>query len=211
MNETPEPSLSGGKRGMVIRWSISALSVVAFWWITHHIHLRRIGDIFSILLAYMFVVIGVIYTLGGRIPAMGKVLARSDLPTPSKAVLRPVGLTGITFLLGGVLLGAPPLLLPLIGDNAQAKMAVFAGIVVVFGVLTWFNVQAWRAVDEFYRRASLEGVALSFWVLQGALFLWAAAERFGLVPALNSWDAYTVLMATYLVLSMIVARRAGIK
>lgn len=207
MNETTRPS----GRNAVIRWTIYVVALVLFYGLIRLGPIRRPGDLAAMTLAFMFIVLGLVYMLGGRMASLGKELARSDMETPSRAVLRPIWLTGVTFFLGGLLLGAPPLLLPVFGDDAQAKMVLLGGIVAVFALQTWFNIVALRSIDEFYRRATLESMALSFWVLQGALFLWATAERFGLVPALNSWDGYTVLMAAYLVLSMIVARRAGIR
>jgi hypothetical protein len=206
---TDTPKASGGM--VVIRLVFYAAMLAVFWWLIHHVRFQRTNDILSVGLAYFFVGVGLVYMLGGRLVPLGRSLAQSDVETPSKAILRPIWLTGITFFLGGVLIGAPPLLLPVIGEDDQAKTALFAGIVAVFALLTVFNIMTFRSIDEFYRRAVLESMALSFCVLQGALFLWAAAERFGLVPALNSWDAYTASMAGYLVLSIIIGRRAGIR
>src|SRR5215217_4596854 len=51
--------------------------------------------------------------------------------------------------------------------------------------------------------------AACFWVLQGGLFLWAAAEKLDLAPALSSWDALVVLMTFYLLVSSVLSVRRG--
>ena len=52
-------------------------------------------------------------------------------------------------------------------------------------------------------------LAICFWVLQGALFLWAAGEKLGLAPALSTWDCLTVLMVFYLAVSAVIGFRRG--
>ena len=79
--------------------------------------------------------------------------------------------------------------------------SAFAGLAVVFVIQTIANILVWRASDSFNRRLSMEAGALSFWGLQGALFLWAAAERMGLAPPVTAWSAVVVLMTVYLLAS----------
>jgi hypothetical protein len=52
-----------------------------------------------------------------------------------------------------------------------------------------------------------EAVDLLF---EGALFLWAAAEKLELVPALSAWDMMTILMGFYLVISSVISVRRGL-
>jgi hypothetical protein len=51
---------------------------------------------------------------------------------------------------------------------------------------------------------------VTFVILQGALFLWAAGEKLGLLPVLTLWDAACVMMTAYLVIAGIVLWRRGL-
>jgi hypothetical protein len=57
---------------------------------------------------------------------------------------------------------------------------------------------------------SMEASALCFWGLQGALFLWASAERMGLAPQITAWTGVVILMTVYLFSSFWIGlRRTG--
>lgn len=84
------------------------------------------------------------------------------------------------------------------------------GIVAAFLAQTAGNLALWRQADELMRKSLAETGSVCFWILQGLLFLWAAAEKLGLAPALSSWDMMSVLMAFYLVVSSLIAMRRGL-
>lgn len=112
--------------------------------------------------------------------------------------------------LAGVMLAFPVLAIRLFPVGAQIPaVSAMAMVVALFVIQTVVNLAIWRRADEMTRRMMSDAAVLCFWVLQGGLFLWAAAEKFGLAPALSSWDALTVLMAFYLVVSSIFAVRRG--
>lgn len=112
--------------------------------------------------------------------------------------------------LAGVMLALPVVAIRLFPAGAQIPaVAAMAMVVALFVIQTVINLAIWRRADEMTRRMISDAAVLSFWGLQGGLFLWAAAEKFGLAPALSSWDALTVLMAFYLVVSSILAVRRG--
>lgn len=104
----------------------------------------------------------------------------------------------VILLLAGVLLAAPPML----ADSGIPTETAYAGLAAVFLIQTVANVMAWRASDSFNRRITMEGSALAFWTLQGALFLWAAAERMGLAQPVSAWTGVVILMAVYLLCSL---------
>ncbi len=87
---------------------------------------------------------------------------------------------------------------------------VFGAIVVVFALQTVANVLLWRRADEMLRRVMAETSAMAFWALQTALFLYAAAERLGLVESITAWGMTGILMAVYLIASIVAAARRGI-
>lgn len=93
--------------------------------------------------------------------------------------------------------------------SPELGAALMAGLVAMFLLQTYFNITVWTRADEMLRNMVGESGAVCFWVLQGALFLWAAAEKLGLAPALTAWDMMTVLMAFYLVVSSILSVRRG--
>lgn len=85
----------------------------------------------------------------------------------------------------------------------------FAALVVVFGLQSVLNWSVWKRGDELTRRVITEAGALSFWIMQGLLFLYAAAERLALVPPATAWQTVVAMMAGYLILSSVVAMRRG--
>ena len=109
-----------------------------------------------------------------------------------------------TLLLAGVML-----LLPMIAPSTWAPGVAFGLVIVLFGLQTWANLRLWRIGDELLRRVIVETGAASFWGLQGALFLYAAAERLHLVPTVTAWGLIGVLMTAYVIASSVVSVRRG--
>lgn len=111
----------------------------------------------------------------------------------------------IVFLLAGLML-----LAPMYAPALASPDTVFGGIVVLLIIQTVANVMLWRAADEMLRQVMAETSAMAFWALQGSLFLYAAAERLGLVDTISGWGLTGILMAVYLVASIAAAARRGI-
>ncbi len=121
-------------------------------------------------------------------------------------------LSAATSALAGAMLVTPVLMRAAPGGGSAAlRETVMLGLVVAFAVQTLVNLAVWRRSDEFFRRLIADSAALCFWVLQGALFLWAAAEKLSLVPSLTAWQATVVMMAGYLIASYAVYLRRGIR
>lgn len=118
---------------------------------------------------------------------------------------------GLVLVLSGVMLAAPVvagvLFQPL---PTMLAAAVMTGVVALFLLQTASNLALWFDGDELMRKAIAETAALSFAILQGALFLWAAGEKLGLLKALSLWDAVGVMMAVYLAITTIVTWRRGL-
>ena len=85
-----------------------------------------------------------------------------------------------------------------------------AAVAVLLALHTVMNVRVYLQADELLRRAVLESAAVTFFLGQGLLFVWAAAERLGLAPTITAWDIYAVLMAFYLFASLVVSIRRGL-
>jgi hypothetical protein len=111
----------------------------------------------------------------------------------------------VVFLLAGAML-----LLPMFGPGWVDANIVFGGIVVLMVLQGVANLMLWRAADEMLRRIMAETSVLAFWVLQTALFLYAAAERLGLVETVSGWGLIGILMAVYLLASIVASARRGI-
>ena len=127
------------------------------------------------------------------------------------AQMRYYRLQALVFVLAGGMLATPVLATFTVPPGGfDLRVATLASVGVAFALQSWLNILVWRQSDELIRRASSEGAAVSFWVLQGLLFLYAAAEKLKLAPPLNSWDAITILMGLYLLMSVIVAWRRGL-
>lgn len=109
------------------------------------------------------------------------------------------------FLLAGVMF-----LLPMYAPASIAPDMVFGGIVLLLAIQTVANVVLWRRADEMLRQVMSETSAMAFWALQTALFLYAAAERLGLVDTISGWALMGILMAVYLIASIVASVRRGI-
>ena len=92
----------------------------------------------------------------------------------------------------------------------MAPDIVFGGIGLLLAIQTVANVMLWRRGVEFLRLVMAETSAFAFWALQTALFLYAAAERLGLVDSISAWALTGILMAVYLLSSIVASARRGI-
>jgi large-conductance mechanosensitive channel len=113
----------------------------------------------------------------------------------------------VVLILAGVLLLVPVLAQGQIKANALLAGYFYAGIFVLFVVQSIMNIQLWRTGDEFFRRTLLIISAVTFAIGQSILFLYAAAERMHLLPAINSWDVITLLLSLYLLVNFFVGLR----
>lgn len=102
------------------------------------------------------------------------------------------------------------LVLPIYGTRWVSAEVAVAGVMVLLIVQTGANVMLWRQADEMLRRIIVETGALAFWTLQLALFVYAAAERLGLVEGMTAWGMIGILLAVYMVASALTAARRGI-
>lgn len=110
-----------------------------------------------------------------------------------------LGLSGVIMVL--------PMILSGLRTPATASLAAVVLLLVLHTIL---NVRLYRSIDELFRRTVVEAGALTFWLGQGLLFLWAAAERLGVAPPLTAWDIYVVMMGAYLIVSLVVTVRRGL-
>lgn len=108
------------------------------------------------------------------------------------------------FLLAGIMF-----LLPMYAPSSLAPNIVFGGIVALLAIQTVANLMLWRRADEMLRQVMADTSAIAFWALQTALFLYAAAERLGLVDTISAWAMIGILMAVYLLASIVASARRG--
>ena len=101
-------------------------------------------------------------------------------------------------------------LLPMFGPALATPQVVFGAVVVLMVLQSVANLMLWRRADEMLRRIMSETSALAFWALQLALFVYAAAERLGLVETITGWGLMGILMGVYFNASIIIAARRGI-
>ena len=110
----------------------------------------------------------------------------------------------LVLLLAGVMFA-----LPVFGPAVLDPNLVFVIILGLLAVQTVANVMLWRAADEMLRRVMSETSAMAFWALQTALFVYAAAERLGLIDGLTAWGMTGILMGVYLAASIVASVRRG--
>lgn len=109
-------------------------------------------------------------------------------------------------------LGAVLLTLPLVA-GPLARSSTTAGVLwwcAFAALLLWQMQRNWtlyRSADEFLQRAILITAAMTFWIGQTALFFYAAAEQFGLVPRIAAWDLGIILIGLYIIVAAAVSSR----
>ena len=111
----------------------------------------------------------------------------------------------IVMLLAGTLF-----LLPMFGTAVATPEVIFGAVVVLLVLQSVANLMLWRAADEMLRRVMSETSAMAFWALQLCLFVYAAAERLGLVDTVSGWGLMGILMGVYFVASIVAAARRGL-
>ena len=109
-----------------------------------------------------------------------------------------------------MLLAAAMFLLPVFGPAWASAEMVFAAVLLLVAVQSAANLMLWRTADEMLRRVMLETSALAFWSLQLGLFIYAAAERLGLVGTVTAWGLMGILMGVYFIASALAAARRGL-
>ena len=111
----------------------------------------------------------------------------------------------IVMLLAGVMF-----LLPIFGTAWATPDVVFGAVAVLLAAQSLANLMLWRAADEMLRRVMLETSALAFWAVQLGLFVYAAAERLGLIGTITGWGLTGMLMGVYFIASIVASARRGI-
>lgn len=145
------------------------------------------------------------YVLGFSLIALGAMVALT-MVVKRGAVPRGTGLVQVlVFVLAGLMF-----LAPMIATAWVSPTVVFAGIAALFAIQTVGNVIAWRRSDEMMRRVMTETSTIAFWGLQSAFFLYAAAERMGLIQPVSAWGLTGILMTVYLVSSIVPSFRRGL-
>jgi len=109
-----------------------------------------------------------------------------------------------------MLLAGTMLLLPMFGTAVATPEVIFGAVVILLVLQSTANLMLWRTADEMLRRVMLETSAMAFWALQLCLFVYAAAERLGLVDTVSGWGLMGILMGVYFIASIIAAARRGL-
>lgn len=169
------------------------------------------SDVGALVIGGALLAIGIVVglaSLSGKLA--GQVLDPKSGRPASRAQTAFYRQQAVVLVLAGPMMIAP-VVAHLLFDPVPAAlgMTVFGGVLLLFLVQTAYNVVVWRRGDELIRQITLEASAISFWILQGALFFWAAAEKLDLAPAISAWDSSTILMGTYLLVAGIVSTRRG--
>ena len=111
----------------------------------------------------------------------------------------------IVMLLAGVMF-----LLPIFGTVWATPDVVFGAVAVLLAAQSLANLMLWRAADEMLRRVMLETSAMAFWSVQLGLFVYAAAERLGLIGTISGWGLTGMLMGVYFIASIVASARRGL-
>jgi hypothetical protein len=182
---------------------------------TTRAHLLTVSDIASLVIAVVLVAMGlmvVVFTVTRRGAAyLADPHATEPYRDPYPGQRFYFQAQGLVLVLAGLMMATPVMLVVARPDlDAALGLIVMLGLIAAFILQTALNITVWSRSDELIRRSISDAGAVSFWVLQGALFLWAAGEKLTLLPHLTSWDALTVLMGFYLVMSVVVSYRRGL-
>jgi hypothetical protein len=169
-----------------------------------------LSDLASVIIGYGFLTLGLFALILSfhRSWAGRRLEPNPEAPPASTREVSFIRLQSATLLLAGVLLLAPPLLGIYSASQNQARFA-FAGIVIAFLAQTAVNLLIWRKADEFLRQTLSRISLVCFWVLQGLLFVVAAAEKLQIIRGLSLWDACMGMLILYFLVSTALAIRAA--
>ena len=146
------------------------------------------SDGLGVIVAVLLLVLGLVMLAASfNRKAAGAMLDPGDPRPASAQQIRFARQQGWVLALSGAMMAAP-VLAASFGLPYAVRAALMTGLVALFIIQTVINLAFWQEADEMMRRMVGEVSLVSFWVLQGALFLWAAAEKFGLAPPLTTWD-----------------------
>jgi hypothetical protein len=165
-------------------------------------------DIASLTIAALFIAMGLVQSfITTNRMRLAKMLESGDaaslddigerIPATDREV-HAIRLQSAVLVLAGVMLILPIAVLGAVQLHPAIAGWVFAGILLLFLAQTVLNIRIWQTCDEFVRSAILKTCAMTFAIVQSLLFLWAAAERLHLAPAISSWNSFTVLMSCYI-------------
>ena len=171
-------------------------------------HTMPVIDIAAFVLAMVFGIIGFVAVAITLSPSLaGRQIDQSpDAPPASSRELRIGRLQGLVFLLASALL-LTPLLASARGVTTAAAPRYFATIVLAFLLQSALNFLLWLQADEFLRATLERTCTFTFWILQGALFLAASAQRLGLLPNFSLWSAMVITLGVYSIASLYISWR----
>ncbi|MBS0297401.1 MAG: hypothetical protein JSR45_13915 [Proteobacteria bacterium] len=170
-----------------------------------YVGLRRLdwADALALVCSLMCLISAVVLALASLDRnALSRTLKVEGEATPAE--VRGARLQAVVLALAGLLLIAP-VIAEVLGN--PVPLATWLCLAALFVAQSGYNLQLWRKGDELVRRVILEAGALTFWIFQGGLFLYAAAERLGLVPAATAWDLFSAIMAAYLLAGCVITLR----
>lgn len=169
------------------------------------------SDALTLVLALLLALSGlIVLAMSANRAALGRRINDEAGREATPAQVRFYAGQGGVLLLAGLMLAAPPLAVALFNPlSPLLASAVMTGLIALFLLQTVGNIGLWIRSDEMLRRTMAETAAVSFVLLQGLLFLWAAGEKLALLPTMTLWDAFNVTMIAYLVISMLVSWRRG--
>ena len=196
---------AGMATGFVAGWGVGRLSKL----LGATRHTLRASDEIALMLGVILASLaGYLLVLAADRRRLARVIEPGgDLPASAEEVGL-FQLQAAVLFLAGLLLVAPVLLSVVARQDRTIALATMGVALAVFALQAWLNLKIWRAADEFMRASLQSAAGMAFWIGQGVIFLWAAAEHLDLAPALTSWDAVVVLMSLYLTASAVIAIRA---
>ena len=189
--ETPRPSLL---RKVALLLVLAVLGGFVGYGIT-----TLMGDVRAVWQDELAVLMAVVTISTGLISAFVVATRPSTVP-------RGCGVLQATVML----LAGTMFLLPIFGTGVATPEVIFGAVVILLVLQSVANLMLWRAADEMLRRVMSETSAMAFWALQLSLFVYAAAERLGLVDTVSGWGLMGILMGVYFVASIIAAARRGL-
>ncbi|HYD45315.1 MAG TPA: hypothetical protein VEA79_08640 [Phenylobacterium sp.] len=167
------------------------------------------SDALGVIVAGLLLFLGLLMLVASfNRKAAGAMLDPGDPRPAGPQQIRMARQQGLVLVLSGAMMSTPVF----VGGFDLAyglRAALMTGLVALFILQSVINLAFWQSADEVMRRMVAEVCLVCFWVLQGALFLWAAAEKLGFAPPLSTWDCLTLLMVFYLAVSVFLGARRG--
>jgi uncharacterized membrane protein HdeD (DUF308 family) len=142
---------------------------------------------------------------GAMMVMMGLIMTIVHFARPKDAAMPGTRLAQLV----SVFLGGAGLFLPIVGERFIDPWINFS-LVMALSVVSWVTSwMVWRAADELMRSLMRDSAVAGFYLITGALWIYAVGERVGIFSGVSAWAMLALATIATLATSMWATIRRG--